>query len=109
MTKNKAKPALKGSIWRWLGFGGATAATIGQQYAVPSAPLGDGPANVGTDGALQIATVWACVDRRATTIASLPFFAYLQDGKGEKTLARSTRLYTLLHESPNRRMTPFEF
>ncbi len=65
-------------------------------------------ASLGPDGALQIAAVWACIERRATTIASLPFFAY-EVRNGEKILARDSSLYGLLHESPNSRMTPFEF
>lgn len=93
---------------RWFGRGGAMAETTGQQYAVPSVALVSDTGNVGTDGALQISTVWACIERRASTIASLPFFAYEQKD-GEKTLARSSRLYQLLHESPNARMTPYEF
>lgn len=60
------------------------------------------------DVALQISTVWACIDRKATTVASLPFFAYDQKG-GQKALAPTSRLYGILHESPNSRMTPFEF
>lgn len=100
------------SVWttmgRWLGFGGALGENTGQQFSAPSAPLVDGVANIGPDGALQIAAVWACVERRANTIASLPFFAYEQRS-GEKVLARESRLYSLLHDSPNSRMTPFEF
>ncbi|MCL6557188.1 MAG: phage portal protein [Firmicutes bacterium] len=82
--------------------------TQGQQNAVPSVALVSDSGNIGPDGALQISTVWACIDRRATTIASLPFFAYEQVN-GQKTLARASRLYSLLHESPNSRMTPLEF
>lgn len=93
---------------RWLGFGGAMGETTGAQFSAPSVPLVDGVANIGPDGALQIAAVWACVERRANTIASLPFFAYEQQN-GEKVLARESRLYSLLHDSPNSRMTPFEF
>lgn len=93
---------------KWMGRGGAIAETRGPQNPQPGAALIPGLANVGVDGALQIATVWACVDRRATTVASLPFFAYDLKG-GEKVLARSSRLYQLLHDSPNSRMTPFEF
>jgi HK97 family phage portal protein len=65
-------------------------------------------ANIGPDLALQISAVWACVSRRATTIASLPCFVYTNDG-GQRTIDRTARLWTLLHESPNRRMTPYEF
>jgi HK97 family phage portal protein len=100
------------SVWttvgRWLGFGGALGENPGTQHAAPTATLVDGVANIGPDGALQISAVWACVERRANTIASLPFFVYEQR-KGEKVLARESRLYGLLHDSPNARMTPFEF
>ena len=96
------------TVGRWLGWGGALSERNGQQFAQPSTTLVEGIANIGTDGALQLDAVWACIDRRATTIASLPFFAYEQVN-GHKTLARTSRLYALLHESPNSRMTPFEF
>jgi HK97 family phage portal protein len=93
---------------RWFGRGGAMAETPGQQNAVPSVALVSDSGNIGPDGALQISTVWACIELRANTIASLPFFAYEQIN-GQKTLARTSRLYSLMHESPNARMTPFEF
>lgn len=94
--------------WRnWFGFG-AMRETVGTQSPLPGASLVPDSGNIGPDGALQISTVWACIDLRASTIASLPFFAY-ETKNGEKTLARGSRLYELLHESPNSRMTPFEF
>jgi HK97 family phage portal protein len=96
------------SIRTWWGSGGAIAEKPGPQSGLPSVSLIPEIASVGVDAALQIATVWACIDRRATTVASLPFFAYEQRD-GQKVLARMSRLYTLLHESPNSRMTPFEF
>lgn len=96
------------SFRTWWGRGGAIAETVGTQTPVPAAPLIPETGSVSVDGALQISTVWACIDRRATTIASLPFFAYQQAG-GEKVLARTARLYAVLHDSPNSRMTPFEF
>lgn len=92
---------------RWLGFGGITERT-GKQSTVPGVSLVAGTTEYGVDGALQLETVWACVNRRASTIASLPFFAY-ETKNGQKTLARDTNLYSLLHESPNSRMTPLEF
>lgn len=92
----------------WWGRGGAIAEKSGTQSGMPSAALNSDSASIGVDGALQISTVWACIDRRASTVASLPFFAY-QQVDGEKVLARTSRLYSLLHESPNSRMTPFEF
>jgi HK97 family phage portal protein len=100
--------SLYSSFRTWWGRGGAISETVGTQNAVPSASLVPDISSVGVDGALQISTVWACIDRRATTVASLPFFAYEVKG-GEKVLARNSGLYALLHDSPNSRMTPFEF
>jgi HK97 family phage portal protein len=96
------------SFRTWWGRGGALAETVGVQMPLPGAPLIPDTRGIHVDGALQISTVWACIDRRATTIASLPFFAY-QQASGEKVLARAARLYAILHDSPNSRMTPFEF
>lgn len=93
-------------FWR---SGQSTAETLGEQNAVPSAALVPDVPAVGTDRALQIAAVWLCVDRRATIVASLPFFAYLRDADGQKKLDRAGRLHALLHDSPNARMTPFDF
>lgn len=93
---------------RWFGMGGAMAESTGAQNPVPSIALVSDAGNIAPDGALQISAVWACVDRRASTIASLPFFAY-QSKDGRRELARGSRLYGLLHEAPNSRMTPFEF
>jgi len=96
------------SFWSRLGFGAALSENLGVQNALPSVALVSDSSNIGPDSALQISTVWACIDLRASTIASLPFFAY-EVVDGEKKLARKSRLYTLLHESPNSRMTPNEF
>lgn len=90
-----------------LGTGGLTAGR-GLQIGAPSSPITPNLIPVTSDRALQLDTIWACIDRRATTIASLPFFVYSANG-GTKSLARTTRLYQLLHDSPNSRMTPFEF
>ena len=82
--------------------------SAGVQNDSPSVALGSDLLNVGVDGALQLSTVWACIDRRATTVASLPFFVYASKD-GQRTLARDSRLYSLMSDSPNARMTPFEF
>ena len=94
----------------WLGLGGsAMAENIGQQVAAPFVPLVDGLAAANVDTALQVATVWSAVERRANIIASLPLFTYWVKMSGEKTLARNSPLYGLLHDSPNARMTSSEF
>lgn len=98
------------SGWFRLGARSMSEST-GPQRSEPSEPLNDGIRPVGTDAALQVAAVWACIDRIATTIATLPLFVY-QDllGKpGQRVLARDALLYKVLHESPNARMTPAEF
>lgn len=97
------------SWFSWFRWPGATGEKTGDQVSTPSAPLVDDTRNIGPDGALQMDAVWSCVERRANTVASLPFFAYSVGSDGHKTLARGDQLYTLLHDSPNRRMTPFEF
>ena len=93
----------------WFGRGGALGESAGVQNDSPGVALGSDLLNIGVDGALQLSTVWACLDIRATTIASLPFFIYeSKDGK-RGGLARESRLYALMADSPNARMTPFEF
>ena len=82
---------------------------LGEQHPLPATSLVENTQLVGSDGALQIAAVWSCVERRANIVSSLPFFAYDSRADGQKTLARTSRLYALLHESPNARMTPMEF
>lgn len=94
--------------WFGIGQAGGLAERQGRQSGAPSVALVPDTANIGPDGALQISAVWSCIDRRATIIASLPFFAYASNA-GRRELARASRLYWLLHESPNARMTPFDF
>jgi HK97 family phage portal protein len=97
------------SFFGWLSGGNALTERQGLQLPVPSAALVSDTAMMGPDAALQISTVWACIERRASTIASLPFFAYTQVGNGQRVMARGSRLYSLLHDSPNARMTPMDF
>ena len=95
------------SFTRWLGIG--LGDSKGRQNPVPGAVLVPGSANIGAEGALQLSAVWACVQRKATTISSLPLFVYERDRNGQKVLARDSSLYQLLHDSPNSRMTAAEF
>ena len=98
------------SMLGWFGIGeNALSERVGEQYNKPGSVLIADISNVKTDGALQLSAVWSCIDRRANIVASLPFFAYQRDSKGQKTLDRNSRLYQLLHDSPNSRMTPVDF
>lgn len=93
----------------WFGYtAGALGSDPGKQSGVPSSTLIEGSANIGPDLALQISTVWICVARRSSTVASLPLFVY-RNNDGKRELDRGSRLWQLLHDSPNGRMTPYEF
>lgn len=99
-----------GAVRGWFGRFGAAGAREGMQRSDPYVALVEDTSDIGVDGALQVATVWACIERRAKVVASLPLFVYEQDGRGDKVLAsRTERLFQLLHDSPNSRMTPTEF
>lgn len=93
----------------WFGYGGALGENTGKQVTGPSGSLVAGTTAVAPDGALQLSTVWACVDLLANSIASLPLFVYTKTINGHRQLARDTLLSGLLHDSPNNRMTPMEF
>lgn len=94
----------------WFRWGGnALAESTGEQSAAPTGALVPGVGVPQVDSAMQLSTVWGCIDRRATVVASLPLFVYHQRSDGQKTLARGDLLYQVLHDSPNQRMTPFEF
>lgn len=94
----------------WSGLsGGAAGDRTGRQLTQPSSPLVEDAPTVSADGAMQLSTVWRCVWLIANMIASLPLFVYETDSKGHRVLARSSRLFQILHDSPNPRMTPMEF
>ena len=102
--------ALFDSITRWFTWQlNALGEKAGQQHAVPSTAIVDGLRDTRVDGALQLSTVWACVERRATTVASLPIITYRTTPQGRRERADTTLLYSLLKDSPNGRMSPSEF
>lgn len=76
---------------------------------LPSGSLVENTSPIGVDAALQISSVWRCVEILANTISTLPLFAYENGKNGQRDLARESSLWNLLHESPNSRMTPCEF
>jgi HK97 family phage portal protein len=100
------------SMAGWFGYS-RTSATLAEVKGNQDRPIGSvqdsKTRRVSLDDALHISAVWACIERRANTIASLPLFTYERLANGQKQLARGTGLYVLLHDSPNARMTSFEF
>lgn len=102
--------ALYDTVRGWFGRFGALTERRGSQVPLPASALVSDTAAIGPDGALQLSAVWSCIERRATTLASLPLFVYERKiGQAHKDVARSSLLFGLLHDSPNTRMTPFEF
>ncbi len=65
--------------------------------------------DTGIDGALQIATVWACIRLISETIGTLPMLVYRRRPDGGKDVAADHPLYELLHDAPNAYMTALEF
>jgi HK97 family phage portal protein len=92
----------------WSYFTSALSQIKGKLRTTPGSSLVPETTTLPLDSAMQISAVWACVDLRASLLASLPFFAYVEKD-GRRVIDKSNRLYQLLHESPNSRMTPFEF
>lgn len=70
---------------------------------------GDAGEVVTDDTVLSLSAVWACVNLIAGTIASLPLVVYRTDNKGERTIARSHKLYRVLHNNPNYDQTAVDF
>lgn len=99
------------SIRAWFGGIGSTGQQNGIQYPEPLSIVYKQNTIYGTDGALQVSAVWASVELLTDNIAALPLFVYNKTGdeQGNKTLARDTDLWFLMHENPNRRHTPMEF
>lgn len=94
----------------WRGLWGALGQPAeGAQIIAPVSTVAEDVGTPSPDRALQIATVWRCVELLSKTIGTLPFFAYERLANGQRDLARTALLYSLLHDSPNARMTPAEF
>ena len=93
----------------WVtGWGGPLGTASGQQLGLPLAPIIDQTKLTLPDAALQISAVFACVEILAQTISTLPLYVYRDKG-GVRVPDKMSRLGLLLHESPNRWMTPSEF
>lgn len=96
-------------ISRWLGMGGPLASHNGQQVTGPGAGIVEDQVSGGVDVALQISTVYRCVEVMTKIIATLPLFAYRNRPNGMRDLDRTSALFTLFHDRPNPLMTPAEF
>lgn len=95
------------SFTRWF-TGGLLGDKRGIQSPYPMGATVPNLKNVGPNEALQISTVWACVDLITKTLASMPMQIF-EIKKNKREISRDSNLWTLLHDSPNALMTPFEF
>lgn len=95
--KEKIQKALRSSLGipdQWLldYFGGATSSGI----------------NVSENLAMNLSSVWACVQVLSQTIGSLPIITYRR-AAGGKERASEHRLYNFLRYNPNRDMTAYSW
>lgn len=97
-----------GRVFNWFGSIGSTTQSKGLQDTRPLRNVHTNAPDIGVDGALQVSSVWACIELLADNIASLPLFVYMMTN-GLRNLARDSDLWRLLHTSPNSRHTPYEF
>lgn len=86
---------------RPAGTGGA----LLEQFFEPSSRvLGE---RVTVDSALSVATVYACIRILAETVGSTPLMVYREGpDAGNRTRARTTPIWQLLHEEPNPALSP---
>jgi HK97 family phage portal protein len=91
----------------WLG-GNANTTRTGTQQIQPASTVHQNVPIVNVDGAMQVSTVWACVNLLVETISSLPLMVYKAGADGSREISDDT-LYKILHDSPNPRQTSQEF
>lgn len=90
-------------------WGGPLGTASGQQIPLPTSPIIDNTKPVPADAALQISTVYACVELLSSTISSLPVCVYRRLPSGGREPFRASPLWFLLHDRPNKWMTPADF
>lgn len=69
----------------------------------------EGVKNLSPDSSIQLSAVWACVDLLARTMGSLPCDVFVIDKDGRRRPDTRCSLHSLLSNSPNKYMTPYEF
>lgn len=96
-------------IWSWLAS--ILSSRAGLQTTAPSTRAHEdlATASPSVDYALQVSTVFACVDLLARTIASMPVHVYRVGTGGQRRLDTAHPLYPLLHHAPNARNSAAEF
>lgn len=109
MSETKTKPPgrLKSSVLKWLGLPvSLTDGTFWNSFYGSESYSGKA---VTVGSALQLSTVWACVNLLSRTGSTLPLNIYHRLGDGGRAVARDHVLYRLLHSQPNADMTAAVF
>jgi len=95
-------------IVRWFGPSGIDQGK-GEQSPIPRGFPYKAPANVTTDNALQLSSVWACTRLLSETVASLPLNLYRKNAAGAAEILENEPLHQVLNSRPNSMMTSLEF
>lgn len=106
-TKTKKPGRVKSALLSWLGVPiSLTDAAFWNSYFGADSYSGK---EVTVNTALQLSTVWACVNLISRTVATLPLNLYRRLPDGGREVARDQQLYGLLHDMPNPDMTASTF
>ncbi|MBC7201928.1 MAG: phage portal protein [Pusillimonas sp.] len=98
---------IKSALLNWLGVPVALVdGTFWSAYFGTESYSGK---EVTVSSALQLSTVWACVNLISRTVATLPLNLYRRLPDGGREVARNHALYGLLHDMPNPDMTSSTF
>jgi|SRR5688572_14497251 len=95
--------SIKAALQTWLGL------SLQNPAGWPVSNASFTGKSVTVDGALKLATVWACVRLISETLATLPLGFYKREKDGSRTPATTHNLYELLHNQPNADMTAVMF
>lgn len=102
-TKIKQPGRIKSSVLKWLGVPiSLTDGTFWQGFYGSDSYSGK---VVSVNTALQLSTVWACVNLLSRTVSTLPLNIYRRIDSGGREVARDHPLHNLLHSQPNADMT----
>lgn len=93
------------NILRWIGLGGVSNSDTGDQVGSGGSIATDAGINVTDERALQVSSVWACVQYITNSVCSLPIGFYTKEKEGRKEL-EDHYLNDLFHVSPNSLMKP---
>lgn len=106
-TKLKKPGRVKSALLNWLGVPiSLTDGTFFNSFYGADSYAGKA---VTVNSALQLSTVWACVNLLSRTISTLPLNIYRRLDGGGREVARDHVLYGLLHSQPNADMTAAVF